>query len=65
MEPSGVSDLHAAERSGGGEPAKPGAGACEQTQSAAESDPVFRPGFGALDGLGFRLGFVLLKRRFR
>jgi hypothetical protein len=47
-----VSVLHAAERSGGGEPAKPRVGACEPTQSAAESDPELRGSLGGLDGLG-------------
>jgi hypothetical protein len=50
LEPCDVSDLHAAERSGGGEPAQPRAGACEQTQSAAESDPELRGSSGGLDG---------------
>jgi hypothetical protein len=51
LEPCDVSDLHAAERSGGGEPAKPRAGACEPTQSTAESDPDLRVSLSGLDGL--------------
>ena len=52
LEPCDVSDLHAAERSGGGEPAQPRAGACEQTQSAVESAPESRASLCWLDGLG-------------
>ena len=47
-----MSVLYAAERSGGGEPAKPRAGACEPTQSAAESDPELRGYVSGLDGPG-------------
>ena len=50
-EPGGVSVLHAVERSGGGEQAKPRAGACEPTQSAVECDPELRVSMGRLDGL--------------
>jgi hypothetical protein len=41
-QPCAGSVRHAAERSGGGEWAKPRAGACVLTQSAAESEPVPR-----------------------
>ena len=51
-EPCDGSVFHAAERSGGGESAKPRAGACVQTQSAAECDPVLRTVRVGLDGLG-------------
>jgi hypothetical protein len=49
-QPCGGSVLHAAERSGGGEWAKPRAGACVPTQSTAEKDPVFRAAPNVLDG---------------
>jgi hypothetical protein len=51
-EPGGVSVLHAAERSGGGEQAQPRVGACEPTQSAVESAPELRSSLGQMDGLG-------------